>query len=155
MDKSQQPSEKKIEFTEIQHAIPPKFDPRAFERRKPFYFTKPSKYELRYIRIQCISNFLFVLYLITVSIFTWQLHKEDSILPNLEYPKYISYALLIVGFNILVIFPILIIAFKTAVFPYNFWIVRDLIIGDNCIGYSQDFATLIERSYILMCTNAL
>jgi hypothetical protein len=135
---------------------PVKIDKRTFERSKRFYHTEPSKYEIRYNRIKNISNFLLFLYLVLVSLLVWQLHKgEDSILPVFEYSKYVSYALLTIGLNLLIIFPLVFIALKTTVFPYNFWIVRDIIIGSNSISYSQDFATLIERSYILMCTNAL
>ena len=116
---------------------PPKLDQRAYDRRKRFQHTEPSKYEIRYHRIKRCSNFLFFMYLVIVSIFVWQLHKgEDSILPELIYPKYVSYALLIIGVNLLLVFPIVFIALKTTVFPYNFWIVRDIIVGDNCISYS-------------------
>ena len=103
-----------------------------------------------------LSNFLFLLYLVGVSIFIWQLHKdEDSIIPELDYPKYISYFLIIIGVNFLLVYPIVFISIKAGVFPYSLWIVDKLIVGDQCISYSQDLATLIERSYILMCTNAL
>ena len=62
---------------------PPEKDARALERSKPFEFTKPSRDELKFKRLRCISKLLLLLYLILISIFAWQVQREDSVFSGL------------------------------------------------------------------------
>ena len=39
---------------------------------------------------------------------------------------------------------------RAIVFPYSFWGSRNAIIGANCIRYGEEFASLVEKSYVLM-----
>lgn len=47
-------------------------------------------------------------------------------------------------------FPLGVLIIRAIVLPYSFWGSRNAIIGSNCIRYGEEFATLVEKSYVLM-----
>jgi hypothetical protein len=64
--------------------------------------------------------------------------------------SHILYYPILLGFNVLVLFCLGVLIIRAIVFPYSFWGSRNAIIGSNCIHYGEEFATLVEKSYVLM-----
>ena len=111
-----------------------------------FKFTNPSKDELEFRNLQFLSYVLFFLYFIVVGAIIWFLNSvnDQELWTNaLYYP-------IVIFVNLVIMFPLGVLIIRAIVLPYSFWGSRNAIIGSNCIRYGEEFATLVEKSYVLM-----
>jgi hypothetical protein len=57
---------------------------------------------------------------------------------------------LIFIFNVWVVYKIGVLAIRSLVFPFSFWVIQNSINGSSGLRYSEDFASLLEKCYILI-----
>ena len=60
------------------------------------------------------------------------------------------YLALIFFFNVFIVFRVGIAAIRALVFPFSLWIIIDGFTGSSSIRYATDFATLLEKSYVIL-----
>lgn len=57
---------------------------------------------------------------------------------------------LILFVNVFLVFWLGTTAIRSLVFPYSLWLIKDGVNGSNNIKYASDFASLVERSYVIL-----
>jgi hypothetical protein len=57
------------------------------------------------------------------------------------------FALLLI-FNIWVVYKVGVLAIRSLVFPFSFWIIQDGVNGQSSLRYSDEFCSLVEKAYI-------
>ena len=63
--------------------------------------------------------------------------------------SYIYIALILV-FNAAVVYTIGVTAVKSLVFPFSFWVISNVLNGQNSMRYAADFSGLLEKCYVIM-----
>lgn len=103
-----------------------------------FEHTKPSRHEKRHARRR-IGFWVLCLAYATIVIALAFFFKED-----------LAYLALILLFNGFVVFRLGTAAIRALVFPFSLWLISDGFTGSNSLRYSLDFATLLEKSYVIL-----
>ena len=57
---------------------------------------------------------------------------------------------LLLIFNIWVVFKVGVLAIRSLVFPFSFWVIQDGVNGQSSLRYSDEFCSLVEKAYILL-----
>ena len=122
--------------------FPPQMNPREFLRKQEFEFTKHSRDEKRYKRNKCLFKFASLCYFAILGVIFWHVKEAEN---------YVYYAM-ILGLNFVLLFLLGTFTIRTVVFPFSLWIVRDLLLGNNCIHYGKEFTKLVQKTYTLMRT---
>jgi hypothetical protein len=86
------------------------------------------------------------LYFIVVGAIIWFFYSVN----DQELWTNVLYYPIVIFVNLLIMFPLGVLIIRAIVLPYSFWGSRNAIIGSNCIRYGEEFATLVEKSYVLM-----
>lgn len=120
-----------------------KFDAKLEARGLPFKYTNPSKHEIEYRNNRITVWVIFFIYSVVVMVLAWFFYDSGPWSNAIYYP-------ILVGLNLVIIFLLGFLITRAIVFPYSFWGSRNAIIGANCIRYGEEFASLVEKSYVLM-----
>jgi len=103
-----------------------------------FEHTKPSRHEKRYKRCKVAFWLLCLAYLAIVVALTY-FCKENLI-----------YLALIFLLNVVIVFRLGVLVIRALVFPFSLWIISDGFTGTGSERYARDFASLLEKSYMIL-----
>jgi hypothetical protein len=106
------------------------------EKDSKFSYTKPSKDEIKFKRNRIIIRSLMIVYILVIGALVYFL-QENLIL----------FALLLVV-NIWIVYKVGVLAIRSLVFPFSFWMIQDGVNGQSSLRYSDEFCSLVEKSYI-------
>ena len=117
-----------------------KFEDVAQQIEEPakFQFTKPSKDEIKFYRNRFSFRLLCLAYVLVVVALSFFFQESLVLLA------------LIFIVNVWIVYKVGVLAIRSLVFPFSFWVIQNSINGSSGIRYSEDFATLLEKSYILI-----
>ena len=108
------------------------------EEPAKFEFTKPSKSELAFYRNRFSFRLLCIAYVIVVLALAFFLQESLILLA------------LIFIFNVWFCYKVGVYAVRALVFPFSSSLIQNSINGSSGLRYSEDFATLLEKTYVLI-----